>query len=145
MVGDSFKRSLEPFLIIALMSALAQIMINSGQDGVLAQGLKTATLPLIAPVMGAFGSFMTGSATLSNIMFGGILAKAAIDIGISSAIILSLQLVGAAAGNMISLADILPAMAVVGIKSIEREVIKRVIIPCLIYIIIVGVIGFLVV
>jgi L-lactate permease len=46
---------------------------------------------------------------------------------------------------MISLADILPAMAVVGIKSKEKDVLKRVIVPCLIYIIIVGVIGFLVV
>lgn len=55
MLKDSFKRSLEPFFIIAAMSALAQIMINSGQDDILAQGLKTATLPLIAPAMGAFG------------------------------------------------------------------------------------------
>jgi lactate permease len=145
IVKDSFKRSLEPFFIIAPMSALAQIMINSGQDDVLAQGLKTAALPLISPVLGAFGSFMTGSATLSNIMFGGILAKAAVDVGAASAIILSLELVGAAAGNMVSLADILPAMAVVGIKGKEREVLKRVVIPCLIYVTLVGILGFLVV
>jgi lactate permease len=143
-VGDSFKRSLEPFFIIALMSALSQIMINSGQNDVLAQGLKTSLLPLIAPVMGAFGSFMTGSATLSNIMFGGVLARAAIDLGVIPAIILSLELVGAAAGNMISLADILPAMAVVGIKGEEKGILKRVIIPCLIYVVLVGLIGLLV-
>lgn len=145
MIGDSFKRSLEPFFIIAAMSALAQIMINSGQDDILAQGLKTAALPLIAPVIGAFGSFMTGSATVSNIMFGGLLARVAIDIGIIPAVILSLELVGAAAGNMIALADIIPALAVVGLKGKEREVLKRVIIPCLIYVIIVGLIGLLVV
>ena len=145
IIGNSFKRSLEPFLIIALMSALAQIMINSGQDDILAQGLKTAALPLIAPAMGAFGSFMTGSATVSNIMFGGLLAKAAIDMGFASAIILSLELVGAAAGNMIALADIMPALAVVGLKGKEREIIKRVIIPCVIYVLLVGIIGILVV
>lgn len=143
MVKDSFNRSLEPFLIIALMSSIAQIMINSGQDDVLALGLKTAALPLISPFLGAFGSFMTGSATLSNIMFGGILAKAALDVGIVSSIILSLELVGASAGNMIALADILPAMAVVNIRGKEREVIKRVIVPCLIYVSLVGTIGLL--
>lgn len=143
IVTDSFKRSLEPFFVIALMSTLAQIMINSGQDDVLALGLKTAALPFISPFLGAFGSFMTGSATLSNIMFGGILAKAAIDIGAVSAVILSLELVGAAAGNMIALADILPAMAVTNLKGKEREVIKRVIVPCLIYVSLVGIAGLL--
>ena len=117
MMKNSLLRSLEPFLVVMVMSALAQIMINSGQSDTLAQGLKTLALPLIAPIIGAFGSFMTGSATLSNIMFGGLLAKAAVDIGISSAIILSLQLVGAAAGNMIALADIMPALAVVNLSG----------------------------
>ncbi|MEK7061468.1 MAG: L-lactate permease [Patescibacteria group bacterium] len=145
MMKNSLLRSLEPFLVVMVMSALAQIMINSGQSDTLAQGLKTLALPLIAPIIGAFGSFMTGSATLSNIMFGGLLAKAAVDIGISSAIILSLQLVGAAAGNMIALADIMPALAVVNLGGKEREIIKRVIIPCLIYVFLVGAIGLLVV
>ncbi len=145
MMKNSLLRSLEPFLVVMVMSALAQIMINSGQSDTLAQGLKTLALPLIAPIIGAFGSFMTGSATLSNIMFGGLLAKAAVDIGISSAIILSLQLVGAAAGNMIALADIMPALAVVNLSGKEREIIKRVIIPCLIYVFLVGAIGLLVV
>ena len=49
------------------------------------------------------------------------------------AIILSMQMVGAAAGNMIALADVLPALAVVGLKNKEVEVIKKVLIPCLIY------------
>ena len=143
MVKDSFKRSLEPFFVIFAMSALAQIMINSGQDDVLAQGLKNAALPLIAPVMGAFGSFMTGSATVSNIMFGGLLAKAAISIGAIPAVILSLELVGAAAGNMIALADIMPALAVVNLKGKEREILKRVIIPCTIYVLLVGILGLI--
>jgi L-lactate permease len=34
---------------------------------------------------------------------------------------------------MIALADVLPALAVVGLKNKEVEVIKKVLIPCLIY------------
>jgi len=145
MFKNSFLKSIEPFLVVFSMSALAQIMINSGQNNVLVEQLKTAALPFISPVMGAFGSFMTGSATVSNIMFGGMLAKAAEAVGILPAIILSLELVGAAAGNMIALADIMPALAVVNLKGKEREVLKRVIIPCLIYIFLLGIIGLLVV
>lgn len=145
MFKNSLKGSIEPFLVVFSMSALAQVMINSGQNNVLVEHLKTSALPIISPVMGAFGSFMTGSATVSNIMFGGILAKVAEAVGIFPAIILSLELVGAAAGNMIALADIMPALAVVNLKGKEREVLKRVIIPCLIYVFLVGTIGLLVV
>jgi L-lactate permease len=49
--------------------------------------------------------------------------------------------VGAAAGNMIALADILAAESVVGLKNKERHVLAGVLIPCLIYISIVGLVG----
>ncbi len=145
LITNSIKKSIEPFLVVFSMSALAQIMINSGQTEVIAQNLKTNLLPVISPFLGAFGSFMTGSATVSNIMFGGLLAKAAVDLGMIPSIILSLGVVGAAAGNMIALADIMPALAVVNLKGKERSILKRVFVPCLIYIALVGIIGLAVV
>jgi len=54
-------------------------------------------------------------------------------------------LVGAAAGNMIALADILAAEAAVHIHDEERKVLRGVIVPCLIYVTLVGLIGLLVV
>jgi len=148
----SFKVAFEPFLTIAIISAMIQLMVNSGQNisgynsilQIIANNFKTFLLPLIAPIIGAFGSFLTGSATVSNIMFGDILQSTSLVIGLNGAIILSLQLVGAAAGNMISLADILPAQAVVGIRGQEREIIKQVIVPCAIYFLLVGIIGMLI-
>jgi lactate permease len=127
-------------------------MINSGNNSsgnlsflqIISYGFKTQLLPFMAPFIGAFGSFLTGSATVSNIMFGSILQSTSVVLGLNTAIILSLQLVGAAAGNMIALADILPALTVVGLKGQEREVIKRVIIPCTIYVFLAGVIGLLI-
>ena len=96
----------------------------------------------MAPIVGAFGSFLTGSVTISNIMFGNSLALAAKELGLSVDTILALIVVGAAAGNMIALADIIVAEAVVGLKNEERKVLRGVIIPCLIYVILVGIIGF---
>lgn len=146
----SLKRSFEPFLVIALMSSIAQVMVNSYRNmtnlpsmvDFLAVHVKNIFLPFWAPVVGAFGSFLTGSATVSNLMFGNFLAVSAKDLGMSVDTILALALVGGAAGNMIALADIIAAEAVVGLKNEERKVLGGVIIPCIIYIVLVGLIGF---
>lgn len=149
-IKESFIKAIEPFLVIATISIMVQLMIYSNQNisgnysilQIIANNFKTPFLPFIAPIVGAFGSFLTGSVTISNIMFGGIFQNISLAMGFNTAMILSLQLVGGAAGNMVALADILPALTVVGLKGQEREVIKRIIIPCLIYILIVGFLGF---
>jgi lactate permease len=145
----SLKGAIEPFLTIALISSMVQLMINSNQNTseslsflqIITNYLKTPLLPLFTPALGAFGSFLTGSATISNIMFGNFLQNLSGEMGLNIAKILSLELVGAAAGNMISLADILPAQAVVGLKNQEKNVLKLVILPCLIYVLIAGILG----
>lgn len=137
----ALQRATEPFFVIISMSAIVQIMINSGSIILIAKSFETSLLPFWTPFIGAFGSFLTGSATISNIMFGNFLNIAAGVLSFDAAIILSLALVGAAAGNMIALADILAAEAVVGLKNKERQVIKGVIVPCLIYVFFAGVIG----
>jgi lactate permease len=153
IVKLSLKRSIEPFLVIALMSGVAQIMVNSVHNfsGIpsmidyMAFNLKSALLPLWAPLVGAFGSFLTGSATVSNLMFGNFLARIALELGIGVDKILALALIGGAAGNMIALADIMAAEAVVNLKNEERKVLSGVFIPCLIYVLLVGIIGLLIV
>ena len=128
-------------------------MINSGQNTsglpaaikLIAKGFETSLLPFFAPFIGAFGSFITGSATVSNIMFGNFFNTASIDLGLNVAVILALGVVGAAAGNMIALADILAAEAVTKIKNSEIQIIKGVIVPCVIYLILVGLIGILII
>jgi len=152
IIKKSFIRAVGPFFIIALMSAMVQIMVNSGQNfsgipsfiTILAKSLENTFLPLFTPFVGAFGSFITGSATISNIMFGKFLETAADVLNYDRVIILSLELVGAAAGNMIALTNIMTAEAVVGIKNKEREVIKGVFVPCFIYLVVVGIIGILI-
>ncbi|MBU1117544.1 L-lactate permease [Patescibacteria group bacterium] len=151
-VGESLKKAIEPFLVIAVISIMVQLMVNSSQNlsgyfsllQIIADNFKTGLLPFISPIIGAFGSFLTGSATVSNIMFGNILENTSKAIGFNPAIILSLELVGAAAGNMIALADILPTLTVVNLKGEEREVIKRVFIPCAIYVLLAGIVGLLI-
>lgn len=144
--------AIRPFFVVFSMLAMVQIMINSGHNSsgilsaisIITESFETSLLPFFTPFIGAFGAFMTGSVTVSNIMFGNLFNMAATNLGMYPAAILSLGVVGAAAGNMIALADILTAEAVTGLKNSERDVLKGVIIPCLIYLSILGLIGLLV-
>ncbi len=148
----SFKKSIEPFLVIVFMSGISQIMVHSSNNisdipsmvDSLSVVIKNRFLPLIAPLIGAFGSFLTGSVTISNLMFGTFVARAAIEIGFNIENMLALTVVGGAFGNMIALADILVAEAVAGLKHKEKDVIVNVIVPCLICLFAVGAIGFFV-
>lgn len=153
---SSIKKALSgawrPFLVVFSMLAMVQIMINSGNNysgllsaiSLITKGFETSWLPFFTPFIGAFGAFMTGSVTVSNIMFGHLFNIASINLGLNTNIILSLGVVGAAAGNMIALADILTAEAVTGMKNSEVRVLKGVIIPCLIYLSIIGIIGLII-
>jgi lactate permease len=149
----SWSRSIEPLLVIGSMSVLVQIMLNSGNNysglpsslAVIAKSFESRALPLVAPLVGAFGSFITGSATVSNVMFGGLLQSAGKILGFNVQKILALELTGAAAGNMIALADTVAAEAVVGLKNRTREVLRGTIGPCLVYVALVGLLGLLLV
>lgn len=148
---NAFFGTIGPFLIIVFMSSLVQLMINSGQNHsglpaaitLVAKVFETSWLPFFTPFIGAFGSFITGSATISNIMFGNFFNSAGHVLGFNVSVILSLGVVGASAGNMIALADILSGEAVVGVKNQERQILKGVFIPCATYLILVGITGML--
>lgn len=152
-IVSALKRTVEPFFVIAFLAAMVQIMINSGHNysGVassldyLARGVTSGLLPFWSPIIGAFGAFITGSATVSNVMFGDLLNVAGQTLNMDSAKILALALVGGAAGNMVALADVLAATTVVGIKNQEYKVLKIVFPYCAIYVLLAGLVGLLIV
>jgi len=151
-VKRAFTGASHPFFVVFFMLAMVQIMINSGNNSsglfsavtYITSIFETNLLPFFAPFIGAFGSFMTGSVTVSNIMFGNLFNISAINLSLNPIIILSLGVVGAAVGNMVALADILTAEAVTGLRNGEVSVLKGVITPCLIYLSLIGVIGIII-
>lgn len=84
---------------------------------------------LFSAFLGAFGSFMTGSATVSNLLFAGVQADAARALGTPAASLLALQLIGAGLGNMISLHNIAMVTGAVGLEAREGQVMRETIIP----------------
>lgn len=130
-----------PRLSIFFITSMVQIMIysklnQSNQQGMiesLSSLIGTANVDFVAPFIGAFGAFLTGSATVSNLLFSEVQVNLALSSHLSVSLALALQLVGASVGNMISLFNILAVSATVKVAGYEREVLKSLIFPCIIY------------
>jgi lactate permease len=73
--------------------------------------------PILSPFIGLMGTFITGSTTVSNIIFGSVQYNAAENLNLSTEIILAMQLNGASLGNAICLFNIIAAAAVTGVDK----------------------------
>ncbi len=65
----------------------------------------------------------------------------ATQLAISTALVVALQAVGAAAGNMIAIHNVVAASATVGLLGEEGATLRKTIIPTLYYLAVVGVLG----
>lgn len=97
--------------------------------------------PLFAPSIGALGAFIAGSNTVSNLMFSFFQFGVAERLMMPTTIIVALQAVGAAAGNMIAIHNVVAAAATVGYLGNEGIVLRKTIIPTLYYLLLVGILG----
>lgn len=97
--------------------------------------------PLFAPSIGALGAFIAGSNTISNLMFGAFQFGVAQQLGLSTVTIVALQAVGAAAGNMIAIHNVVAASATVGFMGREGHVLRLTLLPTLYYVLLVGLMG----
>jgi lactate permease len=102
-----------------------------------------AVWPAFAPAIGALGAFIAGSNTVSNLMFSLFQHGVAEQLMISGAVIVALQAVGAAAGNMIAIHNVVAASATVGLLGQEGATLRRTIIPTMYYVVAAGLIGVL--
>ncbi len=88
---------------------------------------------LAAPLIGVLGAFMSGSNTVSNTLFAPIQFETASILGISQVLIVALQAMGGAIGNMICVHNIVAVCATTGTNGNEGRLIRTNILPCLIY------------
>ena len=92
--------------------------------------------------LGAVGAFFAGSNTVSNMTFGGIQDSIAQNLDLSRTTILSLQSVGGAMGNMVCINNIVAVCSILGILDKEGYILKRTVIPMIIYGLIAACVGF---
>ncbi len=115
-------------ITVISMCMMSLVMMESGMTTILAQGVASATgqmYPLFAPLLGALGSFMTGSNTSSNILLSAFQRDVADFLNLNSIIILALQTAGGSIGCMFSPMKVALGAAVVGIAGSEGLIIKK--------------------
>lgn len=127
-----------PAVVLALLAmlGLARLMVHAGMIDTLAEA-AAATLgpvwPLAAPLVGVLGTFVTGSATASNILFTDFQAATAAALGLPALWLAAAQGFGAAVGNMVCPHNIVAGAATVGAAGREGETLRLTIAPCLVY------------
>lgn len=140
-----------PALLLAV--PMVQVFINSASDTmasmpiVLAESVSAvvgSAWPMFAPLIGSMGAFVAGSNTISNMMFSLFQFSTAEQIGLGSAgagLVVALQAIGGAAGNMICVHNVVAASATVGLVDREGEIIRMTLIPMFYYIVQGGFLG----
>ncbi|MCB5160594.1 L-lactate permease [Marinomonas algarum] len=136
---DTGKRLLLPILSLIGALVMVKLMMQGGDSApmlLLAQAFANLLgdyWGYAAALLGGLGSFFSGSATVSNITFGGIQLGIAEEVGLPVTLVLALQSAGAAMGNMVCINNIIAVSTILGIKNQEGFIIKRTIIPMLFY------------
>ena len=142
-VASTWQKLRVAAVVLLFIIAMTQLLLLSGNNAaelpsipeVLGHGLAgifNDTFVLVSAFIGALGSFMTGSATVSNLLFGGLQLDTGKALSMAVPSILALQLVGAGVGNMISLQNIAMAAGAAGLEEREGQVIRETIIPMLV-------------
>lgn len=150
----SIKQMGPAFVALVFAVAMVNVMRFSGNNSSGASDMLSAlsaaaasglssVWTFVAPFVGVLGAFMTGSNTVSNVLFSGFQYGVAEEANLSRTIIVALQVVGGAAGNMICVHNVVAASTTVGVLGREGRIIRTNILPAAIYSLFVGVVAFL--
>ena len=119
---------------VGTMVMMALVMTDTGMTVLLGRAIANGTgavFPIFSPYIGVLGTFMTGSNTNSNVMFGALQLETANALGIGAVTVASVQSVGGSLGSAVAPAKVLVGTAIVGLKGREGDVMKRTIPYCL--------------
>jgi len=152
--GDAFKALKNPTIAMFFAVAMVEIFKQSGNNPnqylsmPLTMADASATIvgdvwPAFAAFVGALGSFITGSATVSNLLFAEFQYGVASTINVDREVVIALQAVGGAMGNMICIHNIVAASATVGLIGMEGMILRRTFPPLMAYGASVGIAGLL--
>ena len=109
-----------------------------------ASALFTQTWSWLASIVGLIGSFIAGSVTVSNLMFSLFQFGVAEQTNLPPDLIIGLQTVGASAGNMICVSNVVAAAATVAMVGREGILIRKLLLPTAYYAIGASCVGYVV-
>ena len=130
---------------VGMMVMMALVMTDTGMTVLLGKAIANGTgvvFPVFSPYIGVLGTFMTGSNTNSNVMFGALQLETASALGIGTVTVASIQSIGGSLGSAIAPAKVLVGTAIVGLSGREGEVMKQTIPYCLIIVLLTGLLAW---
>lgn len=157
-VAESWKLTFKQITgaAIALFAGvgMVQLMLQTGNNPAglpsmlttMAQAAADLTgkaYPLIITPIGMLGAFMSGSATVSNLLFASLQFQTANILGLPEVIVVAMQTIGAAVGNMICVNNVVAVCATVGCIGAEGLIIRRNAIPAFLYYVAVTIVGLI--
>ncbi len=131
----ALHRMLPVALALLVMLALSRLMVHIEMISSLATAAASVgpAWPVIAPFVGVLGTFITGSATASNILFTDLHVSTAQSLSLPATLMVAAQGFGAAIGNIVAPHNIIAGSATVGLAGREGEILERTLLPCLLY------------
>ncbi len=137
--SETASRIKMPFIALVGALIMVKFMMMGGENSpIMTTGRAFSDLmgtnwQFFASYLGALGAFFSGSATVSNLTFGGIQQTIAHTVGLPETTILALQSVGGSMGNMVCINNIIAVSTILGIANKEGYIIKRTVIPMVLY------------
>ncbi|WP_375750171.1 L-lactate permease [Vibrio sp. HN007] len=154
--GESSKTLIGAGFVLVFTIPMVRIFINSGVNAAdlasmpvttanFVSGIVGEAFPMLSATIGALGAFIAGSNTVSNMMFSQFQFEVAQTLSVSTTVIIALQAVGAAAGNMVAIHNVVAASATVGLLGREGATLRKTVIPTFYYLVMTGLIGLAVI
>jgi len=143
-IGKQFVGTIKKYwkavATVVFIVSIAKLMGYAGMVLALANGLVALTggfYPIIAPLIGGIGCFVTGSATSACVMFAKLQTEIASQLNIDPYWLVAANSAGATAGKMISPQSIAMAAAAISVAGSDGKIMSATIKWCGLYIVIV--------
>ncbi len=141
---NTFRQIRDAIVAIVFGIALVQVMkfSNLNSENIPSMMVQMATVlsnagktvfTVLSPVIGILGSFISGSNAVSNLLFTNLQFETANALGLPAVLVVAMQIVGGAIGNIICINNAVAVCATVGIAGSEGKIIKTNLIPTAIY------------
>lgn len=134
------------FTILTMLFILgtARVMQYSGMIGAVAELFSVfgPVYPFFAPVLGALGTFVTGSGTSSSALFGSVQMSTAASIGANQYWMVAANSLGVATGKMMAPQSIAIGLVAVNEAGRDGELLKRVMPYAILFIVISSLVCF---
>jgi lactate permease len=144
---ETYDRMTKPILALLGALVLVKLLTVGGEQAmsiIIGQAFADAfggSWLYVASYLGALGAFFSGSNTVSNLTFAGIQYSIAQTLGLNTSLVLAMQSVGGAMGNMVCINNIVAVCSILGIVAKEGIIIKRTVWPMLLHGVIVAIVG----